>query len=122
MLPNATISNGTLRHVSQIFFDQTLLQEVEATHPYDTNTQELTRNEEDYILGEETSVPGANPFLQYVYINGHDISAGVFGWVTIGLNTSVIHTTGAAGHYYEEGVVPLPKQPLEDVLYADHQG
>ena len=54
---NGTIlgSNGTTHasHVGQLFFDQDLITLVELNEPYASNTQGLTLNSDDDILGEE---------------------------------------------------------------------
>lgn len=89
-------------HVGQLFFDQSLIAQVEETAPYSTNTQELTLNADDSILGEEADT--SDPFVEYVLL-GKDISDGVLAWISIGIDpTSGQEITSAATHYKDGGV------------------
>ncbi|GIZ43996.1 hypothetical protein CKM354_000720500 [Cercospora kikuchii] len=112
---NSTIirSNGTLlagygnftahaSHVGQIFFDQSLITEVETTEPYASNTQELTLNSEDSILGEEAA--DMDPFVEYVLI-GDSIEDGILAWISLGIDTSSDQEITSAGTHYKEGGV-----------------
>ncbi|KAL4145928.1 hypothetical protein PRNP1_011801 [Phytophthora ramorum] len=63
LLENNTYSGGYASHVGQLFFDQDLISEVEATAPYSTNTQELTTNADDSILSEEAA-EDFDPFFE----------------------------------------------------------
>jgi len=106
VLPNGTLAglyDTRTSHVGQIFFDQDLITEVEKTSPYTTNTQELTTNAEDSILGEEAAT-GADPFVNYVLL-GDDISQGVFAWISLGINATLNDSTDPAAWYTEEGGV-----------------
>ena len=47
---NNTIWNSQVRHIGQAFFDQTLINAIEATAPYSTNRQARTANKNDAIL------------------------------------------------------------------------
>lgn len=78
-------NSGNLIHVGQIFFDTDLTDLVEATAPYTSNTQNVTTNEEDSILAQEAA--DVDPMLEYVML-GEDISAGLFGWLVIGVDSS----------------------------------
>lgn len=86
VLSNNTLSGGKAAHIGQIFWDQDLINEVEATAPYNTNTATLTTNAEDKVVSDETSTD-SDPFLEYVKL-GDSLSDGVFGWVTLGINVS----------------------------------
>ncbi|KAK1473301.1 hypothetical protein CTAM01_16138 [Colletotrichum tamarilloi] len=105
VLDNDTYVDGVTNHVGQLFFDQTLISEVEAVAPYNTNTQELTLNSGDSIaFGEATA--DYDPFVQYVLL-GDDISEGVLAWITVGYNTTADYSSSAsaAAHYYADGGV-----------------
>lgn len=53
---NDTYEVGAVRHIGQLFFDQSLITAVEATAPYNTNNQALTATTDDSIAaGEATS-------------------------------------------------------------------
>lgn len=98
------MSSGSIQHVGQLFFDQSLITDVEATAPYNTNTQELTLNSADSILSEETATEGVDPFVEYVLI-GDDISEGVLAWVAIGVDMSQSYSVTPAAAYYRTGGV-----------------
>ncbi|KXT01611.1 hypothetical protein AC578_8017 [Pseudocercospora eumusae] len=89
-------------HVGQIFFDQDLIDEVEKTAPYNTNTQVLSTNTEDGILQEETE--GMDPFVEYVLI-GDSIEDGVLAWISLGIDPTADDAITSAGTYYEDGGV-----------------
>ncbi|KAJ5822607.1 hypothetical protein N7447_004947 [Penicillium robsamsonii] len=104
------LANGTISglytthssHVGQIFFDQDLIAAVEEVAPYSTNTQALTTNAEDSILGEELDT--IDPFMEYVYL-GDDVSDGIFAWISVGLDPTQDTTVTPAAYYTEEGGV-----------------
>ena len=89
--PNNTITGGTVAHIGQLFYDQSLIAEVEATYPYNTNTVALTTNAEDRVFGEqETAGTTSDPVFEYVLL-GDDLSDGLFGWITIAVNVSATY-------------------------------
>ncbi|GAW18053.1 hypothetical protein ANO14919_075220 [Xylariales sp. No.14919] len=110
---NASVqSNGTISvwgapvsHIGQLFWPEDLRAEVEATSPYNENTQALTTNDEDMwsILQADESF---DPIPQFVYL-GDSIEDGLFAWIQIGINGSADYTTddyyGIAAYYDEEG-------------------
>ncbi|KAK7527830.1 aromatic compound dioxygenase [Phyllosticta citriasiana] len=99
LLENGNITGGTsTSHVAKIFFDQDLLETVEATAPYNTNTQELTQNSEDSIRGQEAE-DDMDPFAEYVVLDENDITAGVFSWLTIEMNASATYSVSPAAVY-----------------------
>ncbi|KAE8417724.1 Intradiol ring-cleavage dioxygenase [Aspergillus pseudocaelatus] len=105
VLPNGTITglyNTKTSHVGQIFFDQDLISVVEETSPYSTNTQELTTNAEDSILAEEADT--IDPFVEYVLL-GDDVSEGVFGWISVGIDATQDTSVTAAAYLTEDGGV-----------------
>lgn len=105
VLPNGTITglyDSKTSHVGQIFFDQDLISVVEETSPYSTNTQELTTNAVDSILAEEAE--NIDPFVEYVFL-GDDVSEGIFGWISVGIDATEDTSVSAAAFYTEEGGV-----------------
>ncbi|CDM37322.1 hypothetical protein DTO013E5_7556 [Penicillium roqueforti] len=104
------LANGTISglytthssHVGQIFFDQDLITAADEVAPYSTNTQEVTTNADDSILGEELDV--IDPFMEYIYL-GDDISEGIFAWITVGLDPTQDTTVTPAAYYTEDGGV-----------------
>lgn len=103
LLANNTITGGTTAaHVGQLFFDQDLISQVEATSAYSSNTQALTTNAEDMILSQEAA--NIDPFLEYVLL-GNSIEDGVFAWIAMGVNASASNTVQAAVNFGEGGGV-----------------
>ncbi|KAJ5560235.1 hypothetical protein N7513_002634 [Penicillium frequentans] len=105
VLANDTLSGlytAHSSHVGQLFFDQDLITEVEATSPYSTNTQDITTNANDSILSEEADT--IDPFMEYVLL-GDDISDGVFAWITVGIDSTESTDITPAAYYTEEGGV-----------------
>ncbi|KAI8722592.1 INTRADIOL-DIOXYGENAS domain-containing protein [Fusarium sp. LHS14.1] len=107
VMPNGTISvwDAPVSHIGQLFWPETLRSAVEATYPYNTNTQDVTSNEEDMwsVLQADASF---DPFPQYVYL-GDKVEDGIFAWIQIGVNASVDYSTddyyGVAGYLGEDG-------------------
>jgi hypothetical protein len=100
ILPNKTISGGSVSHVGQLFFDQSLISEVEKTSPYSTNTQALTTNQQDFIMEQESA--NGDPVIQYTYL-GARIEDGLFGWIAFGVDATANRTVNAAAHYGQDG-------------------
>ncbi|KAI0457057.1 Intradiol ring-cleavage dioxygenase [Xylaria acuta] len=110
---NASVqSNGTISvwgapvaHIGQLFWPEDLREEVEATAPYNQNTQPLTTNDGDMwsVLQADESF---DPIPQFVYL-GDSIEDGLFAWIQIGINGSADYTTddyyGVAAYYAEDG-------------------
>lgn len=84
---NQTINaDNNITHIGQLFWDEDVRAAVEATYPYNTNTQAVTSNDEDMwdIVQADTYY---DPFPQYIYL-GADVTDGIFAWIQIGVNTS----------------------------------
>lgn len=91
-LENGTLTGGSVPHIGQLFWDQSLISEVEATAPYSGNALDLTTNAEDHVFGaEETEGSTSDPVFDYVYITD-DITDGLFGWIVIGVDPSASYT------------------------------
>ncbi|TFA99738.1 hypothetical protein CCMA1212_008460 [Trichoderma ghanense] len=105
--PNGTISvwDAPVAHIGQLFYPEDLVEEVEATYPYNTNTAERTTNDEDQwsIIQADASY---DPFPEYLYL-GEDITDGLFAWIQIGINGSADYSTssyyGVAAYLAEDG-------------------
>jgi protocatechuate 3,4-dioxygenase beta subunit len=96
-LANGTIKDTTASHVGQFFFDQDLITLVEKTSPYSTNKQTLTTNARDGILSQASS--RGDPFINYVYLNGKDVTGGLLGWISFGIDTSLAKKVNSAGQF-----------------------
>ena len=88
-----------------MFFDQSLISAVEENSPYVENTQTLTLNSEDSIMGEEAAA--MDPVVQYVWL-GEQPSDGILGWITIGIDPTADYVTSAAATWTENGGVANP--------------
>lgn len=102
VLPNNTILAGNVPHIGQLFWDQDIITEVEATYPYNTNDVTLTTNAEDRIFAGETEDTTSDPVFEYVYL-GSNISDGLFGWVTVGINLSATYEPSYSFIYTADG-------------------
>jgi hypothetical protein len=102
LLHNNTIAGGAVTHAGQMFFDQDLLDLVELVEPYSSNTQELTTNEKDGFFMQEAE--GYDPMVEYVLL-GEDVSEGLFGWVTMGIDSTYTRKVYVAGYWTDEGGV-----------------
>ncbi|PQE21240.1 Extracellular dioxygenase protein [Rutstroemia sp. NJR-2017a WRK4] len=102
VLANSTISGGTVAHVGQIFFDQDLITQVEATAPYNTNTQDVTLNADDSVLSSEAA--SSDPVIEYSLL-GDSIEDGIFGWLAFGIDVSNSFTITPAAEYTSSGGV-----------------
>lgn len=99
---NGTLMDTTGSHVGQVFFDQDLITQVEATSVYASNTQQLTTNAEDGILLQEAAT--SDPFVEYVLL-GDTVEEGLLGWIAFGIDTTLSKTVNAAAYYYADGGV-----------------
>ncbi|KAJ6103380.1 aromatic compound dioxygenase [Penicillium sp. IBT 16267x] len=102
VLSNGTLTGGTVPHIGQLFWDQSLISIVEATSPYSTNTIELTTNAEDRVFAAETEDSTSDPVFEYVYIVD-DVSDGIFGWITIAVDTTAEYTPTYSFEYTSSG-------------------
>lgn len=92
-LENGTIAGGSVSHIGQLFWDQSLIDLVEETSPYSSNDNAITTNAEDHVFGEqETEDSTSDPVFNYVYFSGDDLSEGLFTWILIGINSSASYT------------------------------
>ncbi|KAG8939360.1 hypothetical protein FRC03_006353 [Tulasnella sp. 419] len=85
---NGTIvsDSGSLLHIGQMFFEESLNDQVFATSVYAANTNLHTTNDEDSIFAEE-SADGNNAFVNAELL-GSSIEDGIYGYITVGVNSS----------------------------------
>ncbi|KAG5637239.1 hypothetical protein H0H81_005284 [Sphagnurus paluster] len=77
--------SGSLVHVGQFFFEETWNDKIYETLPYTTNKQPRTLNTEDELI-EGANGGGYNAFIDLELL-GDDISEGVLGYITVGVDT-----------------------------------
>jgi len=105
ILPNNTFSGSPVSHIGQIFFDQSLSTLVQATAPYNTNSQPTTLNVEDMIFAQEAEI--GDPVVEYSLL-GKNIADGIFAWVTFGIDIQKNERIQAAATYGKDGGVANP--------------
>ncbi|KAF1323031.1 hypothetical protein FI667_g10794, partial [Globisporangium splendens] len=94
LLPNQTYSGGSVSHVGQIFFDQDLISEVEATPVYMTNQQRLTLNRDDSIF-TQSAANDFDPVMEYTLL-GDTVADGIFAWISVGIDMTASIEVSAA--------------------------
>uniref|UniRef100_A0A060TAM9 ARAD1B01694p n=1 Tax=Blastobotrys adeninivorans TaxID=409370 RepID=A0A060TAM9_BLAAD len=87
VLENNTLAGGNIAHIGQLYFDQDLIDAVEATRPYSDNTVPATLNKDDNILQGALEDSDSDPFFEYALL-GDSLQEGLFAWVTLGVNVS----------------------------------
>ncbi|CAK7200041.1 hypothetical protein SEUCBS139899_002729 [Sporothrix eucalyptigena] len=93
---NKSYTGGHIAHISQLFFDQALIHQVEQTSPYNANPVPLTTNGEDMFTGFAAS-PSFDPFVEYVFLGDKgDLVHGLFAWAELGINTSLNYDSYAS--------------------------
>jgi len=110
---NGTITGGKVAHISQLYFDQSLITAVEKTAPYTTNTQVLTLNTNDGLLRQTTNNGGDDPFLRYVMLGGK-VEDGIFAYTRFGVDASAGWSVNPAAWRDESGGHQNPTGPLGD--------
>lgn len=100
LMDNGTFQDGSVTHIGQLFWNEELRSAVEATYPYNTNTQAITSNDEDMwsIVQAGTTF---DPFPQYIYL-GDSIEDGLMAWIQIGVNATADYSDS---DYYQVSAV-----------------
>ncbi|KAF9879199.1 gpi anchored dioxygenase [Colletotrichum karsti] len=107
VLPNNTLSSSHAAYIGQLFWDQDLVEQVEALYPYNTNTVDITPNAEDHVVSDELGTNAdSDPFFQYAYL-GDAVEDGLFGWITIGVNRSASYDTSYSFELTSSGGVAV---------------
>ncbi|KAK8162381.1 Intradiol ring-cleavage dioxygenase [Phyllosticta citrichinensis] len=99
LLANGTSTQGTVAHIGQLFFDETLRSAVEATYPYNTNDATVTTNDED-MWAPYQAENNYDPFPEFVYVNSEKIEDGLLAWISIGVDSTANRNTIATNAAY----------------------
>jgi len=83
--------SGTLVHIGQTFFEENWSDEVYGTSPYSSNTHRRTPNVED-IRFDTAFQNGYNAYTILEYLNGKDLSEGLVGYLTVGVDPRSTYT------------------------------
>ncbi|KAF9793388.1 Intradiol ring-cleavage dioxygenase [Thelephora terrestris] len=78
--------SGSLVHIGQMFFNESWNDEVFATSPYTEDKNDRTLNSQDSILSSAFQ-SGYNAYTSLQYLNGNDLSGGLVGYLTLGVDT-----------------------------------
>ncbi|KAG7375759.1 hypothetical protein PHYBOEH_002053 [Phytophthora boehmeriae] len=103
VLENNTYSGSEVSHIGQLFFDQDLLTEVQATDIYAVNTWEITQNADDSILAQ-AAADEFDPFVEYARL-GDSIEDGLLAWISVGVDMTSEYSVSAAATYTANGGV-----------------
>lgn len=98
------MTGGYVSHIGQIYFDQDLIDAVETLYPYNTNTQNVTTNADDFILVAAADDSSADPVVDYVNI-GRDSQDGILAWTVLAVNQSAQYDASAASTWTSTGGV-----------------
>lgn len=94
VLANGTYSGGKAASVGQLFFDQDLIAQVEATAAYKINTQTITTNAKDSIF-VQSAASGFDPVMEYALL-GDAVEDGLFAWISVGVDMTIAKSVSAA--------------------------
>ncbi|KAH6656539.1 Intradiol ring-cleavage dioxygenase [Truncatella angustata] len=100
---NGTIFDLSASHIGQVFWDQSVRDQVELLEPYNANTKQVTLNKDDRVFAAEVENDN-DPVFNYVLI-GDTIEDGFLAWLTLGVDTTLRSTINPAAIYYEDGGV-----------------
>ncbi|KAF9732820.1 hypothetical protein PMIN06_010592 [Paraphaeosphaeria minitans] len=109
LLPNNTISGGTISHVGQFYIEQNFLNQVEKTAPYNTNTQKHTTNAQDFLfnMGKQG---GDDPVMKISLI-GSKIEDGLYATIDVGVNPKARRNPAPVNMWTTSGGKPYPNSP-----------
>jgi hypothetical protein len=108
VLPNKTIKGGKISYVGQVFFDQSLIDEVTATiSPYKENKNPRFKNKNDDIMAT-TTLGKVDNVVEYVLI-GDKLEDGIFAWMNFGIDTTRNRTVNVASICGTDGCKSSPK-------------
>lgn len=94
---NGTIESGDIVSAGQLYFDSDLEDQIMALEPYAQHTEiNRTTNAEDSIFGDSFA-GGYDPVISIVAADGEDVTNGMIGYVTIGVDTTAIETHSLGG-------------------------
>lgn len=77
--------DADVHHIGQVYFDESLRKQVKSTNAYRSNMQKVTSNDEDDFARNQAAQQ-YDPFANYVFINGKDVTGGLYAWISIGID------------------------------------
>ncbi|RAK98310.1 intradiol ring-cleavage dioxygenase [Aspergillus ibericus CBS 121593] len=89
---NGTIIASNTVSTGQIYFDEDVEEKLMSVEPYASHTQiNRTTNADDSVFSQDTE-GGYNPVVSVVPVDGEDLANGMYGYITIGVDTTAIET------------------------------
>ncbi|KAJ9634933.1 hypothetical protein H2201_009133 [Coniosporium apollinis] len=83
---NGTIVSSNTVNTGQLYFSEELSQQIVALDPYASHTGiNRTTNAEDVLIGNSTMGTGFDPILDVVALDGCDVTKGMIGYITLGV-------------------------------------
>jgi hypothetical protein len=109
LLPNNTIRGGTISHVGQFYVDQDLLNNVEATDPYNKNEQEWTSNLDDGLW--PVAIEGGDDPVIKALLLGETVEDGLYAYVDVGINPKAVQNPKPVNFWTGSEAIPVPDSP-----------
>jgi protocatechuate 3,4-dioxygenase beta subunit len=106
---NNTITGGHAAHVGQLYFDQSLLTNVDKVSPYNTNKMTVLKNTNDFLFQQGAN--GDDPIVRYALV-GSKLEDGMFAWIRFGIDTKANKPVNPAAFWTANGGVMNPKGPI----------
>lgn len=82
---------GHVSHTGQIFFDDTVTDQLVSISPYTSQTVRRTRNSEDFIFSESK---GSTMIVPIQYLSSSGLRGAVSGQITLGINPTAVVPSG----------------------------
>ncbi|CAG8035984.1 unnamed protein product [Penicillium salamii] len=87
---NGTMAYGETISTGQIYFDEPLSKKIMAQEPYVSHTEiNRTTNAVDSVFEGDTD-NGYNPVVSVVPVDGNDVTKGMIGYITIGVDKTKV--------------------------------
>lgn len=84
---NGTILTGNTNSIGQLYVNESISETIMALEPYVSHTEiNRTTNDVDSVYSEGFQ-NGYNPVIDIVAADGEDITKGMIGYITIGIDT-----------------------------------
>ena len=91
---NGTMARGNTVSTGQLYFAEPLSQKIMSLEPYVSHTEiNRTTNAVDTVFSQGFG-NGYNPVVSVVPVDGEDVTKGMVGYVTIGVDTTALETFG----------------------------
>ena len=96
---------GHVSHTGQVFFDDTLTDQVAKLAPYTSQTVRRTRNSEDGIFSQAR---GSTTIVATQYLTSNGVRGAMKGEITLGINPKAVSTQNSLPQGRPPGSPPPP--------------